>query len=61
MIRDDANKNVMIDALNNVAISFNSKIKQKLATLNSSLAMKSAYVHIYHVIEKAVQNPKQYG
>lgn len=59
MIRDDANK--CDDALNNVAISFNSKIKQKLATLNSSLAMKSTYVDIYNVIEKAVQNPKQYG
>lgn len=59
LIRDDVNK--CDDQLNKLAISFNSKIKQKLATLNTSLAIKATYGDIYTVIERAVQYPKLYG
>lgn len=59
LIRDDRNK--CDDPLNKLAISFNSKIQQKLATLNTSVAIKATYADIYTVIERAVQYPKQYG
>uniref|UniRef100_A0A5B7BI59 GDSL esterase/lipase n=1 Tax=Davidia involucrata TaxID=16924 RepID=A0A5B7BI59_DAVIN len=46
---------------NKVALSFNSKIKQMLATLGVSLGIKNAYVDIYNIILSAIQNPKRYG
>ncbi|XP_052200978.1 GDSL esterase/lipase At5g45950 [Diospyros lotus] len=49
------------DEYNKVAFSFNSKIKQKLAVLNASLAMQTAYIDIYRVIASAIHSPKKYG
>lgn len=47
--------------LNQAALSFNSKIKEKLASLTASLGMKNTYVDIYNVILTAIQYPKRYG
>ncbi|KAM7525056.1 hypothetical protein LguiA_014958 [Lonicera macranthoides] len=47
--------------LNQVALSFNSKIKEKLASLKASLGMKNTYVDIYNVILTAIQYPERYG
>nr|XP_043610778.1 GDSL esterase/lipase At5g45950 [Erigeron canadensis] len=46
---------------NNVALSFNLKIQKALATLKTSLGMKSVYVDAYGLIQRAMQNPKKYG
>ena len=49
------------DAYNQVAFSFNSKIKQMLATLKATLGIQNAYIDIYSVIASAIKNPKIYG
>lgn len=59
LIRDDQNK--CDDQLNQLAISFNSKIQQKLVTLSKSLAIKIVFADIYSIVERAVQHPQQYG
>ncbi|XP_076912598.1 GDSL esterase/lipase At5g45950-like [Bidens hawaiensis] len=47
-----------VEEYNNVAISFNSKIKNALKT---TLGMKTAYVDIYGLVQSAIQNPNKYG
>ncbi|PSS24602.1 GDSL esterase/lipase [Actinidia chinensis var. chinensis] len=49
------------DEYNQVAFSFNSKIKQTLATLKATLGIQNAYIDIYSVIASAIKNPKIYG
>jgi len=46
---------------NNVALSFNRKIKKALDTMRISLRMKTVYADAYSVIQRAIQNPKKYG
>lgn len=47
--------------LNNVALSFNSKIKQNMAKFTQLFGMKTAYLDTYAIINDAFQNPKKYG
>ncbi|XP_059663812.1 GDSL esterase/lipase At5g45950 [Cornus florida] len=49
------------DDYNQVALSFNSKIQANLETIKATLGIKNAYIDIYHIIERAIQNPKKYG
>lgn len=49
------------DEYNKVALSFNSKIKSLMATLEPSLGMKSFYTDIYGLILDTIHNPKKYG
>ncbi|KAI3697907.1 hypothetical protein L6452_31010 [Arctium lappa] len=49
------------DEYNNVALSFNRKIKKALVTMKTSLGMKTAYADAYSLIQRAIQNPKKYG
>lgn len=46
---------------NQVALSFNSKLQQKLAMLRKTLGIKDAYVDCYKIIKNAVDRPKEYG
>lgn len=46
---------------NNVALSFNLKLKNALATLKTSIGMKTVLVDAYGLIQRAMQNPKKYG
>ncbi|KAK4759165.1 hypothetical protein SAY87_022296 [Trapa incisa] len=46
---------------NRVSATFNSKIKHTLKALGPTLAMKTAYVDAYGIIQKAIDNPKKYG
>ncbi|PIA31315.1 hypothetical protein AQUCO_05100091v1 [Aquilegia coerulea] len=46
---------------NHAALSFNNKIKAKLATLKISLGMTGLYVDAYGIIQSAVNNPIKYG
>lgn len=50
-----------VESYNQAAASFNSKIKEKLAILRTSLRLKTAYADIYGTVERAMNNPKQYG
>ncbi|XP_052182718.1 GDSL esterase/lipase At5g45950-like [Diospyros lotus] len=50
-----------LEQYNDVAISFNSKLKRELAALEASLGIQSAYIDIYVVISSAIQNPTKYG
>ncbi|KAL8192139.1 hypothetical protein R6Q57_028001 [Mikania cordata] len=49
------------DEYNKVALSFNSKIKSLMATLEPSLGIKNFYTDIYGLVFDVVQNPKKYG
>ncbi|KAK9068839.1 hypothetical protein SSX86_012955 [Deinandra increscens subsp. villosa] len=49
------------DEDNNVAISFNSKIKKALVTIKSTLGMKTAFADTYDLIQSVMQNPTKYG
>ncbi|XP_076917076.1 GDSL esterase/lipase At5g45950-like [Bidens hawaiensis] len=49
------------DHYNNVALSFNTKIKKALVTLKRSLGMKTVYADAYDLIQDAIQNPQKYG
>ncbi|GJX35131.1 GDSL esterase/lipase [Tanacetum coccineum] len=46
---------------NNVAHSFDLKIKKALVTMKEDLKMKTSYVDAYGLIQDAIQNPKKYG
>ena len=50
-----------VESYNQAAATFNSKIKEKLAILRTSLRLKTAYADIYGTVERAMNNPKQYG
>ena len=50
-----------VESYNQVALSFNSKVKGKLALLKTSLGMKTAFADIYGTVTRAMNNPKQYG
>ena len=50
-----------VESYNQAAASFNSKIKEKLVILRTSLRLKTAYADIYGTVERAMNNPKQYG
>ncbi|XP_028113352.1 GDSL esterase/lipase At5g45950-like [Camellia sinensis] len=49
------------DEYNEVAFSFNSKLKDKLSTIKSSLGMLTAYIDTYSVIARVIKNPHKYG
>ncbi|KAI3495401.1 hypothetical protein L1887_37739 [Cichorium endivia] len=49
------------DVYNKVALTFNTKIKGLMATLEPSLGIKNFYTDIYGLILDTVQNPKKYG
>ncbi|KAD3068846.1 hypothetical protein E3N88_36726 [Mikania micrantha] len=49
------------DEYNKVALSFNSKIKSLMATLEPSLGIKNFYTDIYGLVFDVIQNPKKYG
>ncbi|KAI3742847.1 hypothetical protein L1987_60543 [Smallanthus sonchifolius] len=49
------------DEYNNVAISFDLKIKNALSTVKTTLGMKTAYVDTYGLVQSAIQSPKKYG
>ncbi|KAL8263301.1 hypothetical protein R6Q59_024650 [Mikania micrantha] len=46
---------------NNVANSFNTKLKSALMTIKTTSQMKTAYVDAYGLIQSVIQNPKKYG
>ncbi|KAM0071518.1 putative triacylglycerol lipase [Helianthus debilis subsp. tardiflorus] len=46
---------------NKIAISFNSKIKSLMATLEPSLGIRNFYTDIYGLILDTIHNPKKYG
>ncbi|KAK3039905.1 hypothetical protein RJ639_027740 [Escallonia herrerae] len=48
------------ETYNKVAFTFNSKIKEKFATLKAP-GLQSAYVDIYSVTESAIRYPQKYG
>ncbi|KAL3519913.1 hypothetical protein ACH5RR_018062 [Cinchona calisaya] len=49
------------EALNKLALSFTTKLKQKLTTLKGSLGIKTSFLDIYTIIGTIIQNPKSYG
>ncbi|CAK9134657.1 unnamed protein product [Ilex paraguariensis] len=57
-LRDDTKCDA---TFNSVALSFNSKLKARLAILKKSLGMKAAYIDVYNMVDKAIQNPQKYG
>ncbi|XAR66531.1 Triacylglycerol lipase [Bertholletia excelsa] len=50
-----------IEEYNKVALSYNSNVQDKLASLNASLPIRIAFIDIYFVIARAINNPKRYG
>ncbi|XP_059658639.1 GDSL esterase/lipase At5g45950-like [Cornus florida] len=46
------------ESYNKVALSFNSKLKAKMAALKN---IRNCYIDIYSIIESAIQNPGKYG
>lgn len=49
------------EALNKLALSFTTKLKQKLTSLKGSLGIKTSFVDIYTIIRTVIQNPKSHG
>lgn len=47
--------------LNQVAASFNLKLKTELDTLKTSLRIQTFFIDIYTVILNIIQNPNRYG
>lgn len=50
-----------VKSYNTAAFSFNSKIREKLATLKATLGMKIAFVDTYTILQHAINNPTIYG
>ncbi|KAF8411010.1 hypothetical protein HHK36_003549 [Tetracentron sinense] len=50
-----------VDSYNKASFSFNSKIRDKLATIRASLGVKNVYVDTYDIILRAMASPKRYG
>lgn len=55
------NNNTCADTYNKVASSFNSKIQKELATITSTLGMKTAFVDAYALVLDAVNHPQKFG
>ncbi|XP_027105442.1 GDSL esterase/lipase At5g45950 [Coffea eugenioides] len=49
------------EALNKLALSFSTKLRQELTSLKGSLGLKTSFVDIYTIIGTVIQNPKSYG
>ncbi|XP_057949094.1 GDSL esterase/lipase At5g45950 [Malania oleifera] len=50
-----------VESYNAVAFSFNSKVKNMLASLTHSLHIKTAFVDAYAIIQAAINKPHLYG
>ncbi|OMO65238.1 Lipase, GDSL [Corchorus olitorius] len=61
LVKTLMNEETCVEKYNTLSFSFNSKIKQKLAALRTTLGMKIGYVDAYGIIQDAVNNPKKYG
>ncbi|KAF8408991.1 hypothetical protein HHK36_005062 [Tetracentron sinense] len=48
-----------VDSYNKASLSFNSKMRAKLATL--SLGVKNAYIDTYDIVVRAMASPEKYG
>ncbi|XP_071721271.1 GDSL esterase/lipase At5g45950 [Rutidosis leptorrhynchoides] len=46
---------------NNVALSFNLKLKNALASYRTSIGIKTILVEAYSLIQRAIENPQKYG
>ncbi|WCJ27131.1 GDSL esterase/lipase At5g45950 [Euphorbia peplus] len=57
-IKDEKN---CVESLNEVAFSFNSKMRHQLLILRKTLGLRDAYVDCYGIIKNAVLSPKLYG
>ncbi|XP_065877216.1 GDSL esterase/lipase At5g45950 isoform X1 [Euphorbia lathyris] len=57
-IKDETN---CVESYNQVAFSFNSKMRQNLVMLRKTLGIRDAYVDCYGIIKNAVDTPKLYG
>ncbi|XP_061341558.1 GDSL esterase/lipase At5g45950 [Gastrolobium bilobum] len=56
------NQQSCVRSFNNVAYTFNAKLLQQLVILKAKLlGLKTVYVDIYDMIQRAVLNPKKYG
>ncbi|CAL1388447.1 unnamed protein product [Linum trigynum] len=60
-LRGGEEQNKCVEAINQVASSFNSKIKANLALLHRTLGIKDAYVDCYAVLQNALSTPQTYG
>ncbi|KAL5576643.1 hypothetical protein UlMin_018342 [Ulmus minor] len=50
-----------VESYNNLSSSFNSKIEAKLATINATLQIRTAFIDTYAIVANAMNNPQKYG
>lgn len=50
-----------VDSLNQVAATFNSKLKAQLSALKTTLRIKVGYGDIYNALISAIKTPTKYG
>ncbi|KAI3963191.1 hypothetical protein MKX01_030321 [Papaver californicum] len=50
-----------VESFNNASFTFNTKVKAAIATIRTSLGLKTAYVDTYAILQGAMNNPKKYG
>ncbi|XP_010260395.1 PREDICTED: GDSL esterase/lipase At5g45950-like [Nelumbo nucifera] len=50
-----------VDSYNNAALLFNSKVRNLLPRLGTSLGVKAAFVDAYAIIQRTMNNPSKYG
>ncbi|CAK7350484.1 unnamed protein product [Dovyalis caffra] len=58
LVKTLTGQNTCVESYNQAALSFNAKIKEKLAILKKTIGIKDAYVDCYGVIQNAINNPK---
>lgn len=61
LVKTLMDKKICVQSYNQVALSFNSKMKRELAILRKTLGIKDAYVDCYNIMLNAVERPNQYG
>lgn len=50
-----------VDALNELAVSFNSQLVSQLGVLKKSLGVKTAYLDVFTVMNEAAKYPEKFG
>ncbi|KAK3207040.1 hypothetical protein Dsin_021086 [Dipteronia sinensis] len=61
LVKTLVNQNTCVESYNKLAFSFNSKIKQKLTLMKTTIGLKTAYLDCYYAIQDAVSHPLKYG
>ncbi|KAL5772312.1 hypothetical protein ACOSP7_011915 [Xanthoceras sorbifolium] len=61
LVKTLMNQKTCVESYNELAFSFNAKIKDKLVIMKKTIGLKTGYLDCYNIIQDAVIHPLKYG